>query len=304
MCSPISVAMLLGAWALCVAATLLAYPTPLWREPVGFAVWVTAMAAGVLITIGDGGGPAILPGSLVIGVALIGNHLWRYERSQEVDRVPILWASFAVAASGLLSGHSAFLVSQTPARVIGLLLFALVPPALVVGIVRPNLVDVRGLLVEAAVFTVAVIAYVAVFVGVISGAELPGADKLPTGTLALIAAVAALGFHPLRIGLRGVIDELQLDDLPAAVEVAAYRIVAEALTNVARHSRCDRAEMDLTLARGELGVDVRDHGIGQQPWRAGVGLTSMQERARTIGGTLTTRSTRAGGQVTATLPIP
>jgi two-component system NarL family sensor kinase len=99
----------------------------------------------------------------------------------------------------------------------------------------------------------------------------------------------------LRLDL--VADDLR--DLPAAVEVAAYRIVTEALTNAARHSGSVLADARLVRANGALDVEVRDGGATTGPWRPGVGIASMRERAQELGGTLTI----TGGYVQATLPL-
>ena len=87
--------------------------------------------------------------------------------------------------------------------------------------------------------------------------------------------------------------------LPAAVEVAAYRIVVEALTNVARHARTRDAAVALEPDGDRLRIAVRDGGTGPGEWVPGVGLTSMRERAEQLGGTF-----RAGGGcVEVALPI-
>ena len=69
-------------------------------------------------------------------------------------------------------------------------------------------------------------------------------------------------------------------DLPAAVEVAAYRIVTEALTNTARHSGSTSARVRLALRDGALVVAIADSGVNDEPWHAGVGLSSMSETGR------------------------
>ncbi|MGH3903397.1 MAG: sensor histidine kinase [Pseudonocardiaceae bacterium] len=75
-----------------------------------------------------------------------------------------------------------------------------------------------------------------------------------------------------------------LEGLPAAVEVAAFRVVAEALTNVARHSRAQACQVAVHR-NGALRVEVVDDGIGlASPARDGVGLSSMRERAAELGG--------------------
>lgn len=95
----------------------------------------------------------------------------------------------------------------------------------------------------------------------------------------------------------------RLPGLPAAVEVAAYRIVTEALTNVARHAGSDRADVLLACEPDALVLDVRDSGRSARAWTPGVGLTSMRERAEQLGGTLTASATPDGGRVLARLPL-
>jgi two-component system NarL family sensor kinase len=95
-----------------------------------------------------------------------------------------------------------------------------------------------------------------------------------------------------------------LDGLPAAVEVAAYRIALEALTNVARHANASRCTIELTVHDG-LELAVTDDGTGlPADYRAGVGLTSLRERAAELGGACTVASLPTGGTtVRAHLPI-
>lgn len=95
----------------------------------------------------------------------------------------------------------------------------------------------------------------------------------------------------------------RLEDLPAAVEVAAYRIVAEAVTNAVRHSRAGRVEVSLVARRDGLAVDVRDDGGGlSEDLTPGVGLASMRERAAELGGTLTIETSTYGTLVRVWLP--
>ncbi len=77
-----------------------------------------------------------------------------------------------------------------------------------------------------------------------------------------------------------------LAHLPAAVEVACYRIVTEALTNVTRHAHATQCSVRLQLNRG-LDVNICDDGVGlPEGWRAGVGIASMRERVTELGGDL------------------
>jgi signal transduction histidine kinase len=97
----------------------------------------------------------------------------------------------------------------------------------------------------------------------------------------------------------------ELPPLPAAVEVAAYRIATEALTNIARHADANRCTVRLALD-GALELEVSDDGNGlPTDFRIGVGLTSMRERAAELGGSCTILSASDGGtRVHARLPIP
>ena len=93
--------------------------------------------------------------------------------------------------------------------------------------------------------------------------------------------------------------------LPAAVEVAAYRIAGEALTNVARHAGATTATLTLELTDEALLVELADDGVGIDPDRqAGVGLVSLRERAAELGGRADITCPDGGGTVvTARLPL-
>lgn len=97
-----------------------------------------------------------------------------------------------------------------------------------------------------------------------------------------------------------------MDVLPAAVEVAAYRVALEALTNVARHARATRCRVRIRADDG-LQVLVEDDGIGiaREPVTTGVGLTSMRERVEELGGRLHVGpGAERGTTVDAWLPLP
>jgi signal transduction histidine kinase len=95
-----------------------------------------------------------------------------------------------------------------------------------------------------------------------------------------------------------------LPPLPAAVEVAAYRIVQEALTNVVRHANARACRVNLTVDR-DLELEIIDDGVGLPEERhAGVGLSSMRERVAELGGIFTAESLSSGGtRVLARLPL-
>ena len=104
-----------------------------------------------------------------------------------------------------------------------------------------------------------------------------------------------------------------LPELPAAVEVNAYRIALEAISNAARHAQAKRCRVSFQVEQSStrsvnppaLVLQVRDDGLGMpRLYREGVGLRSMRERAEEIGGRLSVESEQPGGtQIRAWLPL-
>ncbi len=100
-----------------------------------------------------------------------------------------------------------------------------------------------------------------------------------------------------------------LTGLPAAIEVAAYRIATEALTNIARHARARQARVSLAVMADNRGrrlhLEIVDDGIGlPAAHRAGIGLISMRERAEEVGGRFHLGSTPGRGtREVADLPL-
>jgi signal transduction histidine kinase len=98
-----------------------------------------------------------------------------------------------------------------------------------------------------------------------------------------------------------------LPKLPTSVDVAAYRIICEALTNVTRHSSARSCAVRLWID-DDLHIEVVDDGVGigqSELTDGGVGLSSMRERAAELGGDCLVEADRQGGtRVFATLPLP
>ena len=92
-------------------------------------------------------------------------------------------------------------------------------------------------------------------------------------------------------------------ELPAAVEVALYRIGSEALSNVERHAAARNVLLALEIGPAEIRLRVEDDGRGlPRPLVAGVGLAGMRERAEELRGTLTLAARDPGTSVTVVLP--
>ncbi|WP_345422733.1 sensor histidine kinase [Pseudonocardia xishanensis] len=93
--------------------------------------------------------------------------------------------------------------------------------------------------------------------------------------------------------------------LPAAVEVAAFRIAVEAISNAARHSGAERCTVDLRVRDAALWITVTDSGVGwPRGVRAGVGLVGLGERAAELGGEVELDAPPGGGaRLVARLPL-
>jgi signal transduction histidine kinase len=136
---------------------------------------------------------------------------------------------------------------------------------------------------------------------VVEGLRPPSLDELG------LAAALAQATERLTAGASVSLD-LRVDELPplpAAVEVAAYRIVTEAVTNVVRHAAARSCRVEAAAADGLLRLTVVDDGRGVAPSavRTGHGLQTMRERAEELRGRLRVHS-GIGTTVVAELPVP
>lgn len=126
----------------------------------------------------------------------------------------------------------------------------------------------------------------------------PGLDRLPE----LIELTRAAGL-PVEVEVAGT-----APPLPAAVDLAAYRIIQESLTNVARHAGQARVRVRVTYGDADVHVEIDDDGAapanGAAAIRTGSGITGMRERAAALGGDLDAGFRRGGGfRVAARLPV-
>jgi two-component system, NarL family, sensor kinase len=123
--------------------------------------------------------------------------------------------------------------------------------------------------------------------------------------LGLSAALEGVQEMYRQHGLEIALNVSPLPQLSAAVEVAAYRIVEEAVTNVFRHSDAPCCEISVGAIDGTLVISISDSGAGIQPGALpGVGTASMRERAEELGGSIHIESNVHGGtRVEARLPV-
>jgi signal transduction histidine kinase len=139
-------------------------------------------------------------------------------------------------------------------------------------------------------------------VGVLRAAPEPGAARRPApGMRDLAELVQTAEGGGLRAGLEV---QGEVRPLPAAVELTAYRIVQESLTNVIRHAGASRATVTVRYEPGVVTVQVEDDGRNPPPPGAnGHGIRGMRERAEAVGGRLETNAGPGGFRVWAALPV-
>ncbi|WP_431950184.1 sensor histidine kinase [Nocardia lijiangensis] len=131
----------------------------------------------------------------------------------------------------------------------------------------------------------------------------PGGEA--RGPLPALAQLSALAEPAEAAGVRVAFETRgAARALAPTVEMVAYRIVQEALTNVAKHARATSATVRLDYGADRLIVRITDDGRGTSDAAAGFGIRGMIERAEAVGGSLRTLGTDGGFAVTAELPIP
>jgi signal transduction histidine kinase len=123
----------------------------------------------------------------------------------------------------------------------------------------------------------------------------PGLDGLES----LAAEVERAGL-PVRLHVEG-----ERERLPRAIDLSAYRIVQEGLTNALKHANASRADVTVHYGPDELRLEVRDDGHGGRTGTSpGYGLVGVRERVKIYGGEMTTGATDGGGFVlSARLPL-
>jgi signal transduction histidine kinase len=122
----------------------------------------------------------------------------------------------------------------------------------------------------------------------------PGLERIE----ALVSDVAGAGL-PVEVHVDG-----EPFELPRALDLSAYRIVQEGLTNALKHARATHAEVTLRYRAGEIGIEVRDDGTGSGGNGSGYGLAGIGERVKIYGGEMSAGPASGGGFVlTARLPV-
>jgi signal transduction histidine kinase len=134
----------------------------------------------------------------------------------------------------------------------------------------------------------------------------PGAGQAPLSPAPGLADLERLAAMTLEAGVRVDVDwRGSREPLPADIDLAAFRIIQEAVTNVVRHAGTDQCRVSIGQHDGELSIEVTDSGRGGDPSGTGYGITGMRERAALLGGDLSADPRPGGGfRVAARLPVP
>lgn len=118
------------------------------------------------------------------------------------------------------------------------------------------------------------------------------------GLRAGIAAVVSRALLPVTV-------DVSVERLPAVLEATANFVISEALANVDKHARADRATVTARVERGELRLEIHDDGIGGARIQNSTGLRGLEDRVSALDGRLlVTSPLDAGTSVCALLPVP
>jgi signal transduction histidine kinase len=117
------------------------------------------------------------------------------------------------------------------------------------------------------------------------------------GLAVALESVAAQA--PIPVRLRVTLDQRP----PEPIEVAAYYVICESLTNIGKHARAAQATVDVSRDGGTVVVEIADDGVGGADTEGGSGLRGLADRVESLGGTLRVWSPAGGGtRVRAELP--
>ncbi len=136
----------------------------------------------------------------------------------------------------------------------------------------------------------------------------PGSWLAPLGPTPGLADIDRLAATALDAGVRVEVDmdwRGSREPLPADLDLSAFRIIQEAVTNVVRHARTDQCRVSISHQDGQLSIEITDSGRGGTGAGTGYGITGMRERAALLCGDFSAGPRPGGGfRVAARLPVP
>lgn len=218
--SLVAAPLLILAGMVLLPAALWAYPVPRWRGAVDFTLAVCLVGPGLVAALSSQDVGVVATMGLVAALALLMQTWWRLEQDAAGQRRALLWMGLATASAALTGVLAVFLLAEPWGRTLGVAPLVLVPLAMVVGVARPEVIDVRGLVVQVVVLGLVGAAYLAYFVGAVSTFEVLGGEPASPAVTAALGLVGALAWHPTAVVLRGVIDRLLFGDRPDPLRAA------------------------------------------------------------------------------------
>ena len=134
----------------------------------------------------------------------------------------------------------------------------------------------------------------------------PGAGQAWLGAAPGLADIDRLAATARDAGVRVEVEwRGSREPLPADIDLSAFRIIQEAVTNVVRHAGTGQCQVSIGQQDGELSIEVTDSGRGGTAAGTGYGITGMRERAALLGGDFSAGPRPGGGfRVTVRLPVP
>ncbi len=134
----------------------------------------------------------------------------------------------------------------------------------------------------------------------------PRPGKGPLGPAPGLADIERLAATTLDAGVQVEVEWLgSREPLPADIDLSAFRIIQEAVTNVVRHAGTGRCQVCIGRQDGQLSIEVSDSGRGGSAAGTGYGITGMRERAALLGGDFSAGQRPGGGfRVAVRLPLP
>jgi signal transduction histidine kinase len=133
-----------------------------------------------------------------------------------------------------------------------------------------------------------------------------GPGQAPLGPAPGLAGIDRLAAMTLETGVQVDVDwHGSQEPLPADIDLSAFRIIQEAVTNVVRHAGTSQCRVLIDQQDGQLSIEVTDSGRGSPVAGTGYGISGMRERAALLGGDFSAGPRPGGGfRVTARLPLP
>ena len=134
----------------------------------------------------------------------------------------------------------------------------------------------------------------------------PGPGQAPLGPAPGLADLERLAAMTLEAGVKIDVDwHGSREPLPADIDLSAFRIIQEAVTNVVRHAGTSQCQVSIDQQDGQLSIEVTDSGRGGAVAGTGYGITGMRERATLLGGDFSAGPRPGGGfRVATRLPLP